>query len=73
MKYCRYCCYCIVGDCYYCTCHSKVLKRVDRATNCEDYIESDHGDVETGKRYKPRVKEENNQIALQFEKGAEHE
>jgi hypothetical protein len=45
------------------------LKRIDKVTSCEDYIESDHGDVETGKRYKPRMKEGNNQIALQFEKG----
>ena len=67
MKYCRYCCYCILGDCYFCTCHNKVLKRIDKPTSCEDFIESELGDVETGKRYKLRVKEEKIQISLQFE------
>lgn len=67
MKYCRYCCYCILGDWYFCTCHNKVLKRIDKPTSCEDFIESELGDVETGKRYKPRVKEEKNQIVLQFD------
>jgi hypothetical protein len=67
MKYCRYCSYCILGDVYYCTCHDKVLKRVDKPTSCEDFILSDLGDVETGKPYKPRnPKTELNQISLQM-------
>lgn len=65
MKYCRYCSYCILGDCYYCTFHDKVLKRVDKPTSCEQYIESELGDVETGKKYTPRAKDLN-QISLQF-------
>lgn len=56
MKYCRYCSYCFLGDVYYCNCHDKVLKRVDKPTSCEDFILSDLGDVETGKPYKPRIK-----------------
>jgi hypothetical protein len=69
MKYCRYCLYCILVDLYYCTCHEKVLKRVDKPTSCEDFVESELGDVETGKKYEPRVKNDGNQIVLQFEKG----
>lgn len=69
MKYCRYCSYCILGDWYYCTCHDKVLKRVDKPTSCEQYVESELGDVETGKKYTPRVKDENHQISLQFGEG----
>ena len=54
MKYCRYCSFCICGDCYYCTAFDKVLNRVDRATNCESFALSEMGDVDTGKPYKPR-------------------
>lgn len=54
MKYCRYCAYCINGDCYYCTDHEKVLDRVDRVTSCPDFVMSEFGDVDTGKQYKPR-------------------
>ena len=67
MKYCRYCSYCILGDWYYCTCHDKVLNRVYKPTSCEQYVESELGDVETGKKYTPRAKDENHQISLQFE------
>lgn len=56
MKYCRYCAFCIVGDSYYCTCKEKVLNRVDRVTNCKEFVLSELGDVETGKQYKPREK-----------------
>lgn len=56
MKYCRYCAFCIAGDCYYCTCHDNVMHRIDRATNCKDFVVSEQGDVETGKQYKPRRK-----------------
>jgi hypothetical protein len=56
MKYCRYCAFCIVGDCYYCTCKEKELNRIDRATNCKEFVLSELGDVETGKQYKPREK-----------------
>ena len=55
MKYCRYCAFCISGDCYYCTCLDKVLNRVDKATNCKDYTMSELGDVDTGKPYIPHI------------------
>lgn len=75
MKYCRYCSWCAYGDIYYCGCHAKNLKRIDKPTNCKEFVESELGDVETGRKYtpRPRVKEENNQIVLQFEEGADHE
>ena len=72
MKYCRYCSFCILGDCYYCTCHDKTLKRVDKPTNCEDFAESELGDVETGNRYKPRAKKAKDdalQTSLQVTEG----
>ena len=53
-KYCRYCSWCICGDPYYCGCFDKVLKRVDKATNCTEFVESELGDVDTGRKYKPR-------------------
>lgn len=67
MKYCRYCSFCVLGDWYYCTCHDKVLKRVDKPTSCEDFDLSALGDVETGRQYTPRSKENQNQIAMQFD------
>lgn len=54
MKYCRYCAFCISGDCYYCTQHDKELARVDRVTNCPEFVMSELGDVDTGKPYKGR-------------------
>lgn len=54
MKYCRYCAFCVSGDCYYCTDHDKVLNNVNRPTNCHDYVMSELGDVDTGKPYKPK-------------------
>ena len=66
MKYCRYCAFCINGDCYYCTDHDKVLTRVDKATNCADFVMSELGDVDTGKQYKPREPHEvKNAVTMQ--------
>ena len=66
MKYCRYCAFCINGDAYYCTDRDKVLNRVDRPTNCPDFVMSELGDVDTGKRYKPREpRRMNNAAAVQ--------
>ena len=66
MKYCRYCAFCINGDCYYCTDHNKVLNRVDTPTSCPDFVMSELGDVDTGKPYKPREpKETDNVVNLQ--------
>lgn len=69
MKYCRYCAFCVNGDCYYCTCHDKVLNTVDRVTSCPDFVMSELGDVDTGKPYKPRAaqsKERCNNAADEF-------
>lgn len=60
MKYCRYCSWCVYGDLYYCTCHDKPLKRIDRAVNCKEFVKSELGDVETGRMYKPRNRKTNN-------------
>ena len=66
MKYCRYCAFCINGDAYYCTDRDKVLNRVDRPTNCPDFVMSKLGDVDTGKHYKPREpRMTNNAAAVQ--------
>lgn len=66
MKYCRYCAFCINGDCYYCTCLEKVLTNVNRPTNCEEFVMSELGDVDTGKPYKPREpRETENAVSLQ--------
>lgn len=72
MKYCRYCSWCVYGDVYYCGCFDKVLKRVDRATSCEEFVESELGDVETGKVYSPRPRPRKlQQMQLQITEGGE--
>ena len=63
MKYCRYCAFCINGDAYYCTDRDKVLNRVDRPTNCPDFVMSKLGDVDTGKHYNPRDPRRTNNAA----------
>ena len=74
MKYCRYCAFCINGDAYYCTDRDKVLNRVDRPTNCPDFVMSELGDVDTGKHYKPReLRRTNNAAAVQQIKMDEEE
>lgn len=55
-KYCRYCAHCFMGDWYYCSELDKPLKQVNRAVNCDSFILSEFGDVDTGKPYKPRIK-----------------
>ena len=57
-QYCRYCAFCINGDCYYCTAQERVLTPAEtrRVRVCKDFALSDLGDVDSGKRYKPRVK-----------------
>lgn len=70
-KYCRYCSFCILGDCYYCTATGKVLKRIDKALDCDDFALSELGDVETGRQYqpiKPKEKSNTEQISLFAEK-----
>ena len=67
VKYCRYCAYCISGDCFYCTCKEIELKRIDRVTNCKEFVLSEMGDVETGKQYKPRsTKEKQSEYQLKL-------
>lgn len=56
MKYCRYCSFCFYGDVYYCSDKDKVLNRIDKPVNCNHFVESELGDVNTGKRYRPRRK-----------------
>ena len=58
MKYCRYCAYCISGDCFYCTCKEIELKHINKSTNCKEFVLSEMGDVETGKQYKSRSTKE---------------
>ena len=55
-QYCRYCSFCIPGDCYFCTDHQKVLADgyVRSENRCKDFDLSPLGDVDTGKQYKPR-------------------
>ncbi len=53
-KYCRYCAFCIPNDSYYCTAKDKVLSNINRPVNCDEYAESELGDVDTGRKYKPR-------------------
>lgn len=65
MKYCRYCAYCILGDCYYCNFHEKVLPRIDKPTSCREFVLSELGDVETGKPYKPRERCGKHTVSLQ--------
>ena len=65
-QYCRYCAFCISGDCYYCTNFDKVLNRVDRATNCKEFVLSELGDVDTGKLYTPRVPKSQEAITIQL-------
>ena len=67
MKYCRYCAYCISGDCFYCTCKEIELKHINKSTNCKEFVLSEMGDVETGKQYKPRsTKEKQSEYQLKL-------
>ena len=73
MKYCRYCAFCVSGDCYYCTVHEKCLNHIDKIVSCSDFVLSDLGDVDTGKKYNPRPKKDKisqQQINL-FDKGVD--
>lgn len=55
-QYCRYCAFCIEGDCYICTLHEKELNedKIKRSNKCSDFDLSVMGDIITGKQYKPR-------------------
>ena len=67
MKYCRYCAYCISGDCFYCTCKEIELKHINKSTNSLQFVLSEMGDVETGKQYKPRsTKEKQSEYQLKL-------
>lgn len=61
-KYCRYCVYCVSGDCYYCTEHKKELRRINTVTKCKDFVFSELGDVDSGKQYRPRQEKKNRNI-----------
>lgn len=59
-QYCRYCAFCIRGDYpYYCK-NKKISiskSKVMSTNKCERFTLSDTGDVDTGKQYRPRIKE----------------
>lgn len=67
MKYCRYCSWCVSGNGYYCGCHDKLLRRVDKAVKCEDFHLSELGDVDTGKMYTPRPRRKKDDTIPMFE------
>lgn len=54
-QYCRYCAFCIEGDCYYCTNKGKVLSEsyIKHTNTCKDFTLSELGDVITGRKYQP--------------------
>lgn len=61
-QYCRYCafCICIRGDYpYYCTVkNAEITKaRVMSVNKCDLFALSEAGDVDTGKQYRPRIRE----------------
>lgn len=60
-QYCKYCSYCIDGDCYYCTAKEKVLgdEQIHHTNKCKLYIEAFDGSVIDGKKYQPRKRREN--------------
>ena len=57
-QYCKYCSWCIEGDCFYCTEKDKVLgdKQIHHTNKCKSYVESEMGSIIDGKKYKPRKK-----------------
>lgn len=67
-QYCRYCAFCMHGDAYYCGEHEEVLSesQVKRANKCKEYAQSELGDVDTGKQYKPRPKKEKSHEQLSW-------
>ena len=61
-QYCRYCAFCIDGDCYYCTAQDRVLTPAEtrRVRVCPDFQLSELGDVDSGKQYQPRKQKRDN-------------
>lgn len=55
-QYCKYCSWCIEGDCFYCIEKEKVLsdKQIHYTNKCTEYVESEMGSIIDGKQYKPR-------------------
>jgi len=55
-QYCRYCAFCINGDVPYCTDHEMELSEsaIKRVNRCPDFVLSELGDVDSGRRYTPR-------------------
>lgn len=55
-QYCRYCAFAFEGDCFYCGKLDKVLSEhsIKSKNNCQSFVLSDLGDVETGRQYQPR-------------------
>ena len=58
MKYCRYCSNCIPCEhCYYCEEQERTLspEQIRRPTTCPAFRLSITGDVDTGRRYRPKA------------------
>ena len=73
-QYCRYCAYCIEGDCFYCTEHEEVLseRQIRRVNHCKNFTLG-IDDIITGRQYKPRKpkKVEGEQLKLELEREEE--
>lgn len=63
-KYCRYCVYCAHNNIYYCGMHEKQLGRIDKAVECDEFVESEFWDIDTGRRYKQREQKYYIQLSL---------
>ena len=61
-QYCKYCSFCIEGDCFYCTAKEEMLgeKQIHYTNKCKEYEESEMGSIIDGRRYKPRRKRNTN-------------
>lgn len=76
-QYCRYCAFCVYGDCLYCSFHNKTLSETyaTHTNTCNNFALSDMGDVITGRQYRPHRyhgKQIDGQMSL-FDKETEDE
>lgn len=60
-QYCRYCAFCFEADDFRCSNHPEgkqphmTRAQINRENHCVNFAPTDLGDVETGKKYRPRV------------------
>lgn len=70
-KYCRYCSYCqIIELCgYCCTAKGKALSEdyIKHTNTCKQYVETDMGDIITGRKYKPHTVSHSKKIEGQMD------